>query len=574
MKASNYHTDHTLKMPLLMLAVLLFLGSCGSSKPYTLRPIKTFDPDTSRIPQPEENQSYQYWDRIDNTVFHQLEKPLDLNKTLRFTGRIVGVSDAKPADNINHLDEVTESSWYNYRHYHDTMTTDELSRGPNTVKPDTTGHWTIFSGKLEGANPGFFIEDKNGNRFLIKFDGSQYPELTTSAEVIGTKIFYAAGYNVPESTITYFEPGQIVIAEGVTVVDQGVERQMTREDYLSIVSNKPRNEQGKIRALASKFVDGIPVGNWSFEGTRSDDPNDRVAHEHRREVRGMRVISSWLNDTDRRDANTMAVYTDNGFIKHYVQDFGNTLGANGSSIHTPIYGQAYLVDPRFMALNTVSLGTNINTWENVDTDSYIPHPSVGYFRADVFKPGNWVSAHPLPAFENMTLRDAFWGAKLVTSFSNEDIRAIVETGRISNPQAEEYLVNVLIERRNMIGRYWFSRINPIDKFKTFVTDNEITLNFEDLGLENNIFDSNQTFYEYSITVVDGKTLLDNQTTQSSRISIDRDMILGQKSKDKVVVLEYEIITRRQASDVKEKRTQVYVALESSGARVVGIQREE
>jgi hypothetical protein len=52
------------------------------------------------------------------------------------------------------------------------------------------------------------------------------------------------------------------------------------------------------------------------------------------------------------------------------------------------------------------------------------------------------------------------------------------------------------------------------------------------------------------------------------------MILGQKSKDKVVVLEYEIITRRQASDVKEKRTQVYVALESSGARVVGIQREE
>jgi hypothetical protein len=227
-----------------------------------------------------------------------------------------------------------------------------------------------------------------------------------------------------------------------------------------------------------------------------------------------------------------------------------------------------------MALNTVSLGTNVNSWENVDTDSYIPHPSVGYFRADVFKPGNWVSAHPLPAFENMTLRDAFWGAKLVTSFSNEDIRAIVETGRISNPQAEEYLVNVLIERRNMIGRYWFSRINPIDKFKTFVTDNEITLNFEDLGLENNVFDSNQTFYEYSITVVDGKTLLDNQTTQSSRISIDRDMILGQKSKDKVVVLEYEIITRRQASDVKEKRTQVYVALESSGARVVGIQREE
>lgn len=574
MKATNDHTDYTLKIPLFLLAVLLFLGSCGSSKPYTLGPIKTFDPDTSRIPQPEEKEPYQYWDRIDNTVFHQLEKPLDLNRTLRFTGQVMGVSDAKPADNINHLDEVTESSWYNYRHYYDTLTTEELARGPNTVEPDTSGKWTIFSGKLEGANPGFFIEDKNGNRFLIKFDGPQYPELTTSAEVIGTKIFYAAGYNVLQATITYFEPGQVVIGEDVTVIDQGKERQMTREDYLSIVSDKPRNEQGKIRALASKFVDGTPVGPWTFEGTRSDDPNDRVAHEHRREIRGMRVLSSWLNDTDRRDANTMGVYTDNEYIKHYVTDFGNTLGANGSSIHTPIHGQAYMVDPRFMALNAVALGTNINSWETINAENFIPFPSVGYFRADIFKPGSWVSVHPMPAFENMTLRDAFWGAKLVSSFSNEDIRAIVETGQITNPKAEEYLVNVLIERRNKIGRHWFSRINPIDKFNSFVTDNEIILNFTDLGLKNSIFDSSQTFYEYSVSVVDGDAVLDTQTSESTRISIDRDMIPGQRSNDKVVVLEYEIITRRQANNVKEKRTQVYVALESSGPRVVGIQREE
>ncbi|MDZ7720514.1 MAG: hypothetical protein U5K72_16990 [Balneolaceae bacterium] len=152
-------------------------------------PVKTFDPDTTRIPEPKENNSYQYWDRIDNTIFHQIEKPLDLNNVFRSSGRVLGVANARQADNINHLDEPSESSWYNYRHYYNPMSPEQLAVGPNTVQPDTTGEWTIFSGKLEGANPGFFIEDSSGNRFLIKFDGPSYPELTTSAEVIGTKIF-------------------------------------------------------------------------------------------------------------------------------------------------------------------------------------------------------------------------------------------------------------------------------------------------------------------------------------------------------------------------------------------------
>jgi len=555
----------------LIIGAILLLSSCASSKPYTTGLVKTFDPDTSAVEQPEEEPSYQYWDRIDNTIFHQVKKPLDLNRVFRFAGETLGVSGPKQADNINLLDEVPESSWYTYRNYYNPMTTRELARGPNTVQPDTSGHWTIFSAKLEGMNPGFFAEDSRGNRFLIKFDGPNYPELTTSAEVISTKIFYAAGYYVPESTITYFDPEKVQVGDGVVVEENGEERQMTLQDYRGIISNATRNEQGHVRALASKFVDGVPVGPWNFQGTRSDDPNDRVDHEHRREIRGMRIISSWLNDTDRRDANTMSVYTDQGYIRHLVQDFGNTLGANGASIHYPIYGQAYLVDPRYMMISGLSLGLKVHPWEEIDADDFIPHPSVGYFRSETFRPGRWVSVHPIPAFENMTLRDAFWGAKQVMSFSDDDIRAIVETGELSNQDAEEYLVQTLIERRDMIGNYWFRKINPIDKFNAEKRGDRITLSFTDLGTEKGIFENSVTQYYYTLKSVDGHVIAEDKVSDHAEFT---DIFTG-GSKPESQVLVYEITTRRESTETAETKVTVYVVTDAeNGIRIGGIQRQE
>jgi hypothetical protein len=546
------------------------LSGCASTKPYTWESIKTFDPDTSRIDQPGEAESYQYWDRVDNTIFHQIEKPLDLNRVFRFMGGKLGISGPKQADNLNLLDEPPESSWYSYRHYYNPMTAEELASGPNTVQPNTDGMWTIFSAKLEGANPGFFAEDSDGNRFLIKFDGPNYPELTTSAEVIGTKIFYAAGYYVPESTITYFDPDKVKVADGVMVEENGNERQMTQEDYRQIITVAPRNENGHIRALASKFVDGVPLGPWYFEGTRSDDPNDLVKHEHRREIRGMRVISSWLNDTDRRDANTMSVYTDGGYIRHLVQDFGNTLGANGAGIHGPIYGQAYLIDPRYMATSAITLGMIVRPWEQVDVNEFIPYASVGYFRSDTFRPGSWVSAHPIPAFENMTHRDAFWGAKQVMSFSDDDIRAIVETGRLSNHRAEEYLIKTLIERRDKIGEYWFRKINPIDKFEAERSGENITLKFTDLGTEKGIFGIESTGYRYYLKNIDGYIITENRVANQPAFS-DK---VAKPIPGKAQVHVYEIFTDR--SDVKSEETKVtvYVVEDRNGLRIGGVERDE
>lgn len=555
--------------PFIFPVLALLLIGCGSSKPYTLGTVKTFDPDTARIDRPEETKQLQYWDRINNTVFHQLKKPLNLNKVGRSAGMVLGIASPREADNVNVLDEPPESSWYTYRHFYNPMTTEEIARGPNTTTgPDTSGTWVIFQGKLEGANSGFFIEDELGDRYLIKFDGYEYPELTTSAEAISTRLFYAAGYTVPEAAIIYFHPERVAIEEGVQISDVGKKRDMTMDDYRQIIKGRPHNESGKVRALASKFVNGIPVGPWGFKGTRSDDPNDRVDHEHRRELRGMRVISSWVNDTDRRDANTMSVYTDEGYIAHYVQDFGNTLGANGANIHTPIYGQAYLIDPRYMALNTISLGTKVNIWEKIEADP--PFPSVGYFRADVFEPGRWVSAHPLPAYENMSLRDAYWGAKQVMSFTDDDIRTIVATGEITNPAAESYLVDVLIERRDKIGRYWFSRMNPLDKFEADSDEGRLNLGFTDLGVAGNLFDAGSTKYRYAV-FLEGEMIQDWKTVDNPNARVD-DLAAVSDNLAGPVVVRFKIITQRPGVDYEP--VQIFVALEAKGPRIVGIHREE
>ncbi|MDZ7720515.1 MAG: hypothetical protein U5K72_16995 [Balneolaceae bacterium] len=374
---------------------------------------------------------------------------------------------------------------------------------------------------------------------------------------------------MPESTITYFNPEKVTIGENVVVNDDGRERPMTMKDYESIIADKPRDSEGRIRALASKFVDGVPVGQWAFEGTRPDDPNDRVDHEHRREIRGMRVLSSWLNDTDRRDANTMAVYTDEGYIKHYVQDFGNTLGANGPGIHEPIYGQAYLIDPRYMALNAITFGILVNPWETINAEEYIPYPSVGYFRSDVFKPGRWVSAHPLPAYENMTLRDAFWGAKQVMSFTDENIRAIVETGDLSSQKAEEYLIKTLIERRDKIGKYWFRKINPIDKFKVERNEDKIILEFTDLGTEKGLFEKKSTKYRYSLKSKGGQVFAENEETGSTRFT----HTVSAPAADEPRVLIYEIVTFRDGVETEERKVTVYAVEDQNGLRIGGIQRQ-
>jgi hypothetical protein len=571
------------------------LAACGTSRPYTLGPVKTEDPDDRPTPRPEETEESMYWDRVDMSVFHQLEKPLNFNWTGRTVGRALGVASDDEADNVNVMDEPPNSSWYERRHFYDEMTPRELAIGPNerdttgaAAGPKQDGTWTVTSGKFQGASRGFQIKDPRGDRYLVKLDHPEWPELMSSAEVISTKILYAAGYHLPQNTVTYFSPDQLEVGDDAMIQDGSKRRPMTPEDIQTLLAPYDPGADGKIRGVASKFVDGEPLGPIYFQGTRDGDRNDRVRHEQRRELRGLRVIGSWINDADRRHANTLAAYTEDRYVKHYILDMGSTLGANAGGPHRPVHGQAYMIDQRKIPQALLALGAFRFPWWHVDpTPRYT---AVGYFRADVFRPGKWVPTYPNPAFEKMTLRDAYWGAKIVMSFTDEDLRAIVETAQISNPEAEAHLVDVLRKRRDKIGRYWFDRVNPLDHFSVeaaapspVVTGSggdapePPVLHFDDLAVTSGLETAEARRYTYRMSL-DGEALGAERTTDPSRLPLAVDgtplaSVLDERGRsgghERVVRVDLRTVQDGEKSSV----TQVYVHVPSDDTpRVVGLQR--
>ena len=65
------------------------------------------------------------------------------------------------------------------------------------------------------------------------------------------------------------------------------------------------------------------------------------------------------------------------------------------------------------------------------------------------------------------------------SFSDADIRALVKAGQYSDPKDAETLAQTLIERRDIIARYWFSKCAPLDQFA--FSNGRLT--FKDLAVE-------------------------------------------------------------------------------------------
>lgn len=77
------------------------------------------------------------------------------------------------------------------------------------------------------------------------------------------------------------------------------------------------------------FCGSFHVGPYSYVGRRRDDPNDRVSHEDRRDLRGYAVVSAWINNVDTIEANILDAYVGEpgrGHVVHYQQDVGGSFG--------------------------------------------------------------------------------------------------------------------------------------------------------------------------------------------------------------------------------------------------------
>jgi hypothetical protein len=367
------------------------------------------------------------------------------------------------AGNINTIDEVPDSSWFTNRIYAKAVSTDEISRGPNTMD-GPSGRWTVIRAKTAGVAPGFTVRDEKGEIWFVSFDGKDNPIAPTAAAMVATKLFHTLGYNQVETYLTKIQPANISIDPEASVREHGRRRPIVQKDIDDVLNRAAVEADGSYRAIVGRGLPGRILGGFKYFGTRPDDPNDIVPHEHRRELRALQVFGAWTNLVDLKAGNTLdTLITENGrgIVKHYLQDVGSTFGTGALFPRDGDEGYEHLVDFKPMWLRMVTLGLFISPWQTVDFEE---HPEIGKFEGEAFDPEEWKPRVPAAALRHARPDDNLWAALRVMAFTDEHIRAAVKTGGYSDPAAEEMLARILGQRRDAIGRVYFSRINPLTRF--------------------------------------------------------------------------------------------------------------
>jgi hypothetical protein len=389
--------------------------------------------------------------------------------------------DPSPSEAVNTLGEVPDNAWFTNRIGSRPMSVEELVRGAGVDQaPDSSKPWTVISAKNEGVMPGLIVRDGAGRRYFVKFDPKTNPEMASAADVVGAKFCYDMGYFTPQNYIVTFSREQIVVDDKSTFKDdEGHKHIMTPRELGDIISKIPRLENGRYRAMASLSLPGDIIGPHRYYDTRSDDPNDIVAHENRRDQRGLYLLFAWINHTDAKSLNSLDSLVEVDGVKsvrHYLIDFGDSMGSDSNEPKEPWRGHMYAWDPKVAATQFVSLGLYVPAWMRAH---YPDIPEIGNFDYRTFDPLSWRANYANIAFELHNSGDLYWAAKKIMAFSDEAIRAIVATGQYSDPRAVEWATRCLIERRNRIGRAAFEGVLPLDNFT--VADGRLA--FDDLGVK-------------------------------------------------------------------------------------------
>ncbi len=369
------------------------------------------------------------------------------------------------AQNINTADEVPDSSWFTNRIYAKALSIDEITRGPLTSDGPTPGKWTVIRGKGAGVAPGFTVRDEKGVVWFVSFDGRDNPVAPTAAIAVATRLFWALGYFQIENHLTTVRPENVVVDPSATVRAHGERRPLTMKDIDEVFDRASRSADGSYRVIAGRAVPGRPVGGFKYFGTRPDDPNDVVPHEHRRELRALQVFGAWANLVDMKAGNTLdTVITENGrgIVRHYLQDVGSTFGTGALAPRDGDEGYEYLYEGGALTKRLLTLGLFLSPWQTVD---YEEHPEIGRYDGDEFEPEDWKPRVPVAALRHARADDTLWGALRVMSFTDEHIRAAVKAGNFTDPAAEKLLGDILIKRRDKIGRVYYARINPLVRFE-------------------------------------------------------------------------------------------------------------
>jgi hypothetical protein len=395
-----------------------------------------------------------------------------------------GTDKRTPSLDTNTIDEIPDGDWFTNRHYRHPLTDAELARGPGGNEPPAIDRpWTIYEAN-EGMSPIFRIEDSRGHRFALRFDPKDHIELTTGADVVGSHLFHALGYNVPDDYAIRFRREQLHVGDNIHFVRDGQRVLLREADLDHLLSLTPRYPDGSHRALASRLIEGKLLGPFSYSGTREDDPNDIVPHERRRVLRALFIFNSWIDHVDTGTLGTLDTIqvvpkTSTGSdgiraVRHYLADFGSSFGSGRLRPKEAWEGHTYAVDLRWGLREMLTLGAYSPKWERAKP---VTLPAAGQYEGESFDPAGWKPTYPNPAFDGRDDADGFWAAKQIAAFTDDQLRTIVASGQYSDPKTVEAIVRTMIVRRDKIAAFYFARTVPLDRFEV----RDSVLRFHDSG---------------------------------------------------------------------------------------------
>jgi len=511
----------------------------------------------------KQNETTFYRDLFDQSLYYEGVNQLDFG---RWGRKLFG--KASPSQNVNIFDEVPDSGFFTNRQGRERLSPEALEKGyQETPGPYLSRPLQVIAAEQRGIYPRFWVKDARGDEYLMEFDPQGNMELVTGAETIASRFYYALGYNVPQFTILSIKPDQFQVApEATTWEDTGFNKTLSQkrfEEYLMVL---PQNNEGLYRASTCKVMKGDYHGTFSFESRKKNDSTDIVNHRDRREIRALGIFAAWLNHYDLRESNTLDIsIEENGQIvtKHYLADFNGALGSMQEGPKKPMLGYEHTIDYEETFKSVLALGFREKPWQKKWrlTDKKIPtSPAVGYFTNELFDPARYKTEFPYEAFRRVTRADGAWAAKLLMSFSDEDIRAMVKAGQYSDAKDADTIAKTLIERRDIIARYWLSRANPLDKF-SFSGER---LSFKDLTVEHGFASKEGTVYHIEVMSAGRKEKVVQFETKEPAFNIQPEWIPANG--------EAKILLRVRRASTEKTSPAVTVLLNAAG--VQGIHRED